>query len=122
MVRPYTEDAPPPKDNPVYLLDDPAYTYGFMGYYIPRRMNGSIRRFVMEGVVPGDFLQAVIANDLREAVGRADDENMRNLPAYVAFFYNFFPANAWGTYKKMFAWAEKGGLMGKGKKDDSTDS
>ena len=80
--------------------------YFFQEFYIPRRMEGGICRYVEYGIEPGDFLTAIIRNDLKEAVGRADEENMRNLPAYVAYFYNEVPSPAWGSKEKMEAWME----------------
>ena len=80
--------------------------YRFQHYYIPERMEPSIRRYIDDKVLPGDFLQAVICNDLKEAVGRADEENMDNLPAYAAYFYNEAPATCWGSPEKMKAWIE----------------
>lgn len=81
---------------------EPAYT--FREFYIPNYMWGAIERYVQAGIPPGDFLTAVICNDLREAVGRADDINLKNLPAYVAYFHNEVPGLAWGSKEKMQAW------------------
>jgi hypothetical protein len=86
-------------------MDDeykPAYT--FRDFYIPFYMKGAIDRYVRLGIPPGDFLTAVISNDLAEAVGRADDINLRNLPAYVAYFYNEVDGRAWGSREKMERW------------------
>lgn len=80
--------------------------YCFQEFYIPERMMPSIKRYVEEGVKPGDFLTAVIENDLSEACGRADDENMRNLPAYAAYFYSETPGMCWGSEKAMTLWIE----------------
>ena len=80
--------------------------YHFQKWYIPDRMRGGIQRYVEQGIPPGDFLTAVIQNNLFEAVGRADEENMENLPAYVAFFYNECPRLCWGSEEKMEAWIE----------------
>ena len=85
-------------------IDD---TYRFQGFYIPPRMMGAIERYVDHGISPGDFLTAVICNDLAGAVGRADEENMANLPAYVSYFYNEVSGECWGSIKKMVAWTEK---------------
>jgi len=81
--------------------------FKFQDFYIPKRMMGSIDRYINQKIKPGDFLTAVISNDLKEAVGRADDENMRNLPAYVAFFYNHAPASCWGSKEKMKLWLKR---------------
>lgn len=79
--------------------------YKFREWYIPERMMDGIERYVNEGILPGDFLQAIISNDLREACSRADDENLGQIPAYVAYFYNKVPSPCWGSPEKMKAWA-----------------
>jgi len=80
--------------------------YRFKHYYIPPRMMGAIERYLKHGISPGDFLTAVICNNLSEAVARADDENMDNLPAYAAFFYSEVPGIAWGSRERMQAWQQ----------------
>jgi len=80
--------------------------YQFRDWYIPQRMMGAIDRYINQGLPPAHFLTAVISNDLKEAVGRADDENLANLPAYVAYLYNEAPSPCWGSEKKMKAWVE----------------
>lgn len=54
----------------------------------------------------GDFLTAVLANDLVEAIGRADLYNSWLLPIYVGFLYNEFPSDAWGSREKVAAWIQ----------------
>jgi hypothetical protein len=49
----------------------------------------------------GDFLQAIINNDLTEAVHRADELNRTALWLYVAFLYNVAPGD-WKHTKKEF--------------------
>jgi len=58
-------------------------TYRFRDWYIPQRMMDAIDRYINQGIQPGHFLTGVICNDLKEAISRADDENMTNQPAYV---------------------------------------
>ena len=86
-------------------------SYRWQEFYIPDRMMGGIERYIDNGVLPGDFLTAIIHNNLKEAVTRADDENLRNLPAYVAYFYNNAPAPCWGSEEAMKQWItnKKGG-------------
>jgi hypothetical protein len=78
--------------------------YRFNQFYIPERMMDGIKRYIEHHIKPGSFLCAVIQNDLREAVGAADDENIANLPAYVGYFYNEAPSICWGSREKMEAW------------------
>jgi len=79
-------------------------SYRFREFVIPDYMMEGLELYIEHGVVPGDFLTAVIKNDLAEAVGRADDHNMRNLPAYVGYLYNEAPATCWGSAEKMKVW------------------
>jgi hypothetical protein len=78
----------------------------FTGDYadIPERMQDAIRRYVIDRVQPGRFLTAVICNDLRNAVGSADDENLPLLKLYLQWFYNRAPAPCHGSYDAMQAW------------------
>jgi hypothetical protein len=78
--------------------------YSFNQFEIPDRMMPGILRYVHGGEHPGDFLTAVICNDLKMAVDAADEENMRNLPAYVGYFYNRAPSACWGSAEKMRDW------------------
>ena len=63
---------------------------------IPGYMHQSIVNFYENGYQPGSFLTAVIDNDLKEAVGRADDTNIHCIKNYVMWFYNHAPDGTWG--------------------------
>lgn len=89
---------------------DEGYTFG--AFHIPTYMVGAIERYINQGISPGDFLTAIICNDLKGSVIRADDENMANLPAVVAWFYNEAPNLAWGSEEKMMSWMSHNGLAG----------
>ena len=78
--------------------------FTFRGFTIPRYMLDPIQRYIERGDPPGDFLTAVITNDLREAIGRGDDHNQVNLPAYISFLHNEAPGQCWGSREKMNAW------------------
>jgi len=78
--------------------------YQFHDFFIPLYMGESIKNYINYGIPPGGFLSAVICNDLRGAVGKADDINIKNLPAYVAYFYNEAPGNCWGSSEIMDSW------------------
>lgn len=78
--------------------------YEFKEFYIPDYMVGAIDRYIKLGVHPGDFLFAVVTNNLKEAVIAADDINLKNIPAYVSYFYNEAPSQCWGSAQKVNAW------------------
>lgn len=66
----------------------------------------SINDYVYLGVPTGSFLAAVLSNDLKESIGRADDTNLVALPHIVAYLYNEIPAALWGSPTKVAAHIE----------------
>jgi hypothetical protein len=80
----------------------------FVGVYesIPERMRIALMSYVRDRRKPGDFLTAVICNDLRNAVGHADESNLPLLKLYVWWFYNVAPADCHGSREKMNKWLE----------------
>lgn len=79
---------------------------------VPEHIQGAVRRYIEQGIIPGKFLQAVIRNDLIDSFARADDVNRDKLFDIVKFFYNEAPAECWRSEKKMQAWNRKGGING----------
>ncbi len=73
---------------------------------IPLYMQGGIIRFYEKGLPPGDFLSAVIDNDLKEAIGRADDTNRSLLWNYIRWFYNWAPSGTWGFDGAVNKWCK----------------
>lgn len=65
----------------------------FQGQYeiIPEHTRSGIMQYVEHGIQPGGFLTAVLSNDLYNATGRADRENLAALPAIVMWFANHCP-------------------------------
>ena len=84
----------------------------FKGEQIPDYMHSPVLLYITKGIPTGDFLRAVISNDLKTAVGRADDENIKALAAYVSFFYMNAPSGCWGSPQAYDAWLSSGGLYG----------
>ena len=78
--------------------------YSFRNFYIPIRMMDGLERYINHHVPPGDFLSAVIKNNLRATIERADDENIANLPAYIGFLYNEAPSQCWGSEQAFKNW------------------
>ena len=71
---------------------------------IQSRFRESLERYIEHGYQPGGFLTAVLANDLKEAVGRADEEALQNIPHIVAYLYNDAPGMAWGSPELVKGW------------------
>jgi hypothetical protein len=74
---------------------------------IPELMRPGLLRWVEEGIKPGHFLSAIIANDLQETFARADDENIFRIQSYIRFLYNHTPSDCWGSENKMKLWQLK---------------
>jgi len=91
--------------------------YEFQEFYIPERMMPGIKRYLEHGIKPGRFLSAIIQNNLSQTVGQADSENLRNIPAYAAYFYNECSLDCWGSPQKMNQWIEKFKKVSNGEKE-----
>ena len=69
-------------------------------------LDQSLENYLMYGYQPGGFLTAVLTNDLRLAVGRADSWNLTNLPRIVTEVLYKVPAVAQGNYSAVKNWCE----------------
>jgi len=84
-------------------------------YGIPEYMRGALDRYIDQGIPGGDFLNAVLENDLMKALGRADDANVNALPDYGMFLYNQAPSTSYGSPERVKDWIASGGLQGREK-------
>lgn len=81
---------------------------------------GRVPPNIMEGLVAyrdtgrrtGSFLEAVLRNNLAEAVGRADRFSLAALKDIVQWVWWEMPAHAWGSEQKVRAWMQAGGVQG----------
>lgn len=67
----------------------------------------SLDRYVNDGIPTGGFLEAVIANDLMDAVGRADRENLHAIAAIAAYVYNDMPGDCHGSREVYDQWLHR---------------
>lgn len=75
-----------------------------MSICIPSSTMRQIERYVVDHVPPGGFVAAVLSNDLKNAVGRADGRNRECIPDIVSHLYNNVPATCWGSVENYKAW------------------
>lgn len=73
---------------------------------VPEHLQDGVERYLRDGRVPGDFLTAVLCNDLKEAVARADSLSFMGLRGIVSYLYNYVPQSAWGSIKAVEAWTK----------------
>ncbi len=64
----------------------------------------SVDLYILRGVPVGSFLEAVISNDLREAMGRADEGSRANLFGLVRYLHNDCPGGCWGSPERYSEW------------------
>lgn len=74
----------------------------------------SLTRYIVDQVLPGHFLTAVLQNNLKESFARADEENARNMSAIVKLLYNAIPSDAWGSPEKVQEWVRQDAEPAKG--------
>lgn len=75
---------------------------------VPQEFVLRLHEYVNNGVPPGGFMFAVLANDLRGALARADHRNSTGIHSIVSFVYWYVPANAVGSIEAVEKWlAEK---------------
>jgi hypothetical protein len=73
---------------------------------IPEHTHAALVRYIEFGGTTGHFLTALLSNDLKETVARADSENIQAIPLLVGWLYNRAPSACWGSPEKVARWKE----------------
>jgi hypothetical protein len=79
---------------------DNAYNYS----KLPERLRAGMKRYLELGIQPGHFLTAIIENDFKEAVLRADSDMIHRLAEIIIWFYEWVPMEAYGSKEKRLLW------------------
>ena len=90
-------------------LDEDSIREALTSSQVPDHMHEGMIMYLLHGIIPGDFLTAVLENNLMAACGRADAENQHRLFFYAMFLHNYVPRSAYGSPKKVTEWSEKRG-------------
>ena len=96
-----------PKDRRTWKESDFHYHTISANFAIPDYMRDALGRYINDHAPVGDFLTAILENDYHQAIGRADGNNVGNLPAYANFLYNHAPLECHGSKEKVKAWLAK---------------
>ena len=75
--------------------------------FLPDHMKNGMQMYLEHGIEPGSFLYAVLCNDLKGALSRADHINAAHLGNIVSYCYNEIPSDAWGSPEKVNRWLSK---------------
>jgi len=71
---------------------------------VDERYLKSLVRYGTERTPVGDFLTAVLRNDLQMSLARADEVGRSQLLHIAQFVYNEMPALCWGSKQKVRDW------------------
>jgi hypothetical protein len=71
---------------------------------VPDHLWPGLERYFVKRVRPGQFLVALLSNDLREAVGRADPVSFAALPDLLRFLCTFAPRGSHGHARAVDQW------------------
>lgn len=74
---------------------------------ISGRLLKALYGHIEHGHPTGGFLYAVLSNDLKESIARADVDSRLAMFNVVEFLYNFAPDPCWGSPEKVKTWQEK---------------
>lgn len=77
-------------------------------YEVPSHLRPGLERYIKDGIRPGGFLSAIIANDLREAVLRAATvATFESILGIVKFLCFECPDPSHGSPEKFEAWINR---------------
>ncbi|MCK9435013.1 MAG: hypothetical protein M0R32_09400 [Candidatus Cloacimonetes bacterium] len=74
---------------------------------IPPHMLEDLNRYATDHVLSGNFLYALLSNDLSKSFSYADSETMNAMYDYVQYVFNYLPLQCWGSKEKVDDWLDK---------------
>ena len=79
---------------------------------VPEHMQAAALRYMLHGLKPGQFLTALLYNDLLETFARADNTNHDAVHDWLKWLYNCCPGNSYGSAERVAEWIAHEGLDG----------
>lgn len=70
-------------------------------------MMAELTRYIEDGELPSEFLQAVVCDDICQAAAYPEANSTGRLAALRTYMVNEAPGPAWGTFDKMMTWSSK---------------
>lgn len=71
---------------------------------VPEHLHEGLIDYFTKGLLPGDFLRAVLNNDFVETIRRGDEVSLAHLPQIAEFMHFDAPPWAWGNHGRVLAW------------------
>jgi len=88
------------------LMDDAAILHDYS--QIRQNIVEGINRHVLLHEPKGNFITAVLTNNLSEAFACADNENCKTMFQIASYCHNQIPGVCWGSPEKVKRWIEQG--------------
>lgn len=107
MTEPIDIPLPTPPDLPEEDGSYAVWTPDQQYFVMSAAAKAEFERYTKEHTLPPDlFLQAILRNDLIEAVHLAPQEVVRHIPAFVFFLMHNAPGNSWGSQEAVEQWVK----------------
>jgi hypothetical protein len=81
-------------------------------HLVPEHMRDGLILWIENGIMTGNFMTALMENDLMEAMGRADEVNQNSIKNWCVFLYTYSPRGCHGSPSRVAVWREHKGLSG----------
>ena len=72
---------------------------------LPQHMQGAVKRYLNDGIMPGDLLTAALENNLVRSYGLADETNLTAMRTWAEWLWMECPGQAWGSPERVREWA-----------------
>lgn len=76
---------------------------------VPQHLRDGLEDYILHRRLPGAFLTAVLENNLKGSVFRADSTSLEMLPILVYWLQMRAPSTCWGSADKVDAWLQDDG-------------
>lgn len=76
---------------------------------VPAHLIPGLVRYIVYGIPTGDFLRAVLSDNLMDAMGRADEETAERMKQICSFLYHHSPAACRGSDEAVTQWIVRNG-------------
>lgn len=85
---------------------------------IPELIITQIDNYHVDKIPPGDFVKAVLENDLTSALSFADDDSFKSIRSIWNYCHRSLPPESWGSSELVESWLT---LEGTGEDEDARD-
>lgn len=81
-------------------------------FAVPMHLRNGLASYILHGTEPGGFLRAVLHNNLRDAILRADKDSRAGLGELVIWLVSEAPERCWGSPERYHDWVAHNGQEG----------